>query len=262
MVNPLNEILMTTYMIPFMLILIRMLGFFGVAPLFSSQGFPNQGKVLLAAFLAFIILFIRGSEIPVIELDFWMLVGFAIGEAVVGMLFGFIVGLIFAAMQLAGYIMGYQMGFAVANVLDPVSGGQSSVLGQFLFLFGLLTFLNIDGHHMVLSGMVDSFDIMPVGAFSLNFALVDMMAGLFQTYFSVAIKIALPILGIIIMIDVSLGIVARTVPQMNVFLIGMPLKTLVGIFTLYAGFSFLHKLMEHEIYSMILDFYKFVHTMV
>ncbi|MCD6217921.1 flagellar biosynthetic protein FliR [bacterium] len=259
---PLDEILLTTYLIPFMLILIRMLGFFGVAPLFSASGFPNQGKVLLAAFFAFIILFLRGSEIPAIELDFWMLAGLAIGEAVIGMVFGFIVGLIFAAMQLAGYIMGYQMGFAVANVLDPVSGGQSSVLGQFLFLFGLLTFLNIDGHHMVISGMVDSFDIMPVGAFSLNFALVGMMAGFFQTYFSVAIKIALPILGIIIMIDVSLGIVARTVPQMNVFLIGMPLKTLIGLFTLYAGFSFLHKLMEHEIYSMILDFYEFVHAMV
>lgn len=259
---PLDEILLTTYMIPFLLILIRMLGFFGVAPLFSSSGFPNQGKVILAGCLAFMILFLRGTEVPPIELNFWTFAGFAIGEVLIGMILGFVVGLIFAAMQLAGYIMGYQMGFAVANVLDPVSGGQSSVLGQFLFLFGLLTFLNIDGHHIMISGMVDSFDIMPIGAFDPSYDLIHLMGGLFQEYFSVAIKIALPILGIIIMIDVSLGIVARTVPQMNVFLIGMPLKTMLGIFTLYAGFSFLHKLMEYEIYSMLLNIYDFIHAMV
>ncbi|MBU1023515.1 flagellar biosynthetic protein FliR [bacterium] len=258
---PLDEILLKIYLIPFILILVRMLAFFGIAPLFSSSGFPNQGKVLLSAFLALIILFLRGSEIPVIELDLLPLVGLVIGEALAGMVLGFIVGLIFASIQLAGYIMGYQMGFAVANVLDPVSGEQSSVLGQFLFLFGLLTFLNIDGHHLLIIGMVESFDIMPVGAFHANMGLVDLMASLFQAYFSVAIKIALPVLGMILMVDISLGIVARTVPQMNVFLIGMPLKTLVGIFTLFAGFSFLTQLMKYEIYNFIEKFYTFVHGM-
>ncbi len=114
-----------------------MIAFFGVAPIFSATGFPNQAKIGLAGFLAVIILFLRGTDIPSIELEFWSIATLAMGEILVGMILGFIVGLLFAAMQLAGYIMGYQMGFAVANVLDPVGGDQVSVLGEFIFLFGL-----------------------------------------------------------------------------------------------------------------------------
>lgn len=238
-----------------------MIAFFGIAPIFSATGFPNQAKIGLAGFLAAIILFLRGTEIPNIELEFWSIATLAAGEILVGMILGFIVGLLFAAMQLAGYIMGYQMGFAVANVLDPIGGDQVSVLGEFIFLFGLLTFLNVDGHHMFLIGMTESYDIVPLGKAGMDFNLVNMMAGLFQTYFSIAIKMSLPILGIILMLDVSLGIVARTVPQMNVFMVGLPLKTLIGIFIMFISFSFLRELMRLEVYDLMIDFYKFVHTL-
>lgn len=237
-----------------------MLAFFMVAPIFSATGFPNQAKVGLAAFLAIIILFLRGADMPPISLDLISISALVIGEVLIGLILGFIVGLLFAAMQLAGYIMGYQMGFAVANVLDPVQGAQVSVLGQFIFLFGLLTFLNIDAHHMFLIGMTESYDIIPVGTISPDFDLVTVMGSLFHTYFTIALKLALPVLGIILMLDVSLGIVARTVPQMNVFLVGLPLKTLVGIFTLLISFSFMHMLIEYEIANLITDFYIFMRT--
>ena len=259
---PLDEILLRGYFIPFLLILFRMLAFFSIAPLFSASGFPNQGKIALAGFLSIIILFLRGTSYDPIELDLWIIAGVAATEVLIGLVLGFIVGLLFAAMQLAGYIMGYQMGFAIANVLDPVGGVQSSVLGQFLFLFALLTFLDINGHHLIIQGMVESYDIVPIGSAAANLALSDFMGILFQNYFYLAMKLALPILGIILMVDVSLGIVARTVPQMNVFLIGMPLKTLVGISTMLFAFSFLHQLMKLEIFAMVQDFYTMVHGMV
>ena len=257
---PLDEILTKTYMVPFLLIFARMLAFFGVAPLFSASGFPNQGKIALAGFLSIIILFLRGTSIPTIELELLPLAGLILGEVLVGLTMGFIVGLVFAALQLGGYLIGFQMGFAVANVLDPVSGDQVSILGQFIFLFGLLTFLNIDGHHVFIKGMVDSFDIVPVGAMKANAQIVEMIASMFQSYFWTAMKVALPILGIVLILDLSLGIVARTVPQMNVFFVGLPLKTLVGIFTLYISFSFLNELMKIEFYSMYKDFYAFIHA--
>lgn len=259
---PLDEILFRGYFVPFLLIMFRMLAFFSVAPLFSASGFPNQGKITLAAILALIILFLRGTSQTPVDLDLWGIAQVSTGEILIGLVLGFMVGLLFAAMQLAGFIMGYQMGFAIANVLDPVGGQQSSVLGQFFFLFGLLTFLDVNGHHLVILGMVESYDIVPIGSASANLALVDFMGILFQNYFFLAIKLALPVLGIILMIDVSLGIVARTVPQMNVFLIGMPLKTLVGIVTLLISFSFLHQLMKMEVYSMVRDFYSMIRAMV
>jgi flagellar biosynthetic protein FliR len=259
---PIDEILLKTYLLPFILIMARMLAFFGVAPLFSASGFPTQGKIALAGFLSIIILFLRGTHVPHIELEFLPFAGLIISEILVGFVLGFIVGLVFAALQLAGYIMGYQMGFAVSNVLDPVSGDQTSVLGQFIFLFGLLAFLGINGHHVLISGMTESFDIIPLGALHTSGGLVDMMASIFQSYFITAIKVALPVLGIVLMLDVSLGIVARTVPQMNVFLVGLPLKTLVGIFMLFISFSFLNELMQIEFYAMLRNFYLFMHALV
>lgn len=258
---PFDEILLRNYMLPFILILARMLAFFSVAPLFSASGFPTQGKIALAGFLSIIILFLRGTPVAPMELDLWPFAGLIASEVLIGMLMGFIVGLVFAAFQLAGYIMGYQMGFAVSNVLDPISGDQTSVLGQFIFLFGLLAFLGIEGHHVLIKGMTESFEIVPIGTLSASGGLVDMMGTMFQSYFVTAIKVALPVLGIVLILDVSLGIVARTVPQMNVFLVGLPLKTLVGIFMLFISFSFLNELMKLEFDQMLRNFYSFLHAL-
>jgi len=259
---PLDEILTKTYLIPFLLVFSRMLAFFSVAPLFSISGFPNQGKIALAGFLSIMILFLRGMHVTPIELDYITIAGQMLGEILVGLVMGFIVGLVFAALQLAGYLMGFQMGFAVANVLDPMGRDQASVLGEFIFLFGLLSFLNIDGHHILLKGMVDSYDIIPIGGLHAGGGAMEMMATMFQTYFSTALKVALPVLGIVLMLDISLGIVARTVPQMNVFFVGLPLKTLVGIFVLYLSFTFLNELMKIEFYSFFKQFYSFMHSLV
>ncbi|MDD2619651.1 MAG: flagellar biosynthetic protein FliR, partial [Syntrophomonadaceae bacterium] len=154
-------------------------------------------------------------------------------EILIGYTIGFIAYLVLATIQLAGQIMDMQMGFAIVNVVDPQSGTQIPLMGNFTQIFALLIYLVINGHHYLIQALVQSFRIIPVLGLSLNHDFFDLLLEMSIKMFVIAVKISAPVLVSVLISDIAMGFIARTVPQMNVFIVGMPLKILLGFVTLF-----------------------------
>jgi len=157
-------------------------------------------------------------------------------ELVIGLLVGLLGGLLFAAVQTGGNLIGFQMSFSVANVVDPVTSMQVPLISQFYYMLAMLLFLAFGAHRFVFKALAESFTLIPLAGFTPGEGLLELMLRYSSAIFSTAIKIAAPLMAALLLSDVSLGVVARTAPQMNIFIIGMPLKILLGM--LLMGFSF------------------------
>ncbi len=152
-----------------------------------------------------------------------------LSELAVGFLMGFAVVVLFSAVQFAGHLIGLQMGLAVANVVDPMSAGQISVVGEFYNLLSLLIFIMINGHHYVIDALLRSFERVPLGGAVFSPELSGFIVNLTAMVFILAIKLSAPVIITLLILNAVLGILSRTVPQMNVFIVGFPLSIGVGI---------------------------------
>ncbi|MFC4404565.1 flagellar biosynthetic protein FliR [Gracilibacillus xinjiangensis] len=213
----------------FVLILVRVLAFFVTIPIFSYRTIPNQLKIGIGFFLAWIMLY----SIPIPEVPFdGIFILLIIKEAIIGLLVGLIAYLILAAIQIAGGFIDFQMGFAIANVVDPQTGAQSPLIGQYFYVIAIIFLLTVDGHHLLLNGLFYSFEVIPIDSLiALN--NLDFILRSFSQMFVIAFQLAIPIVGCLFLVDVALGIMARTVPQLNVFVVGLPLKILVSFLVLF-----------------------------
>jgi flagellar biosynthetic protein FliR len=163
----------------------------------------------------------------------------AVGEILLGISIGMAVNLIFVGLQMAGQISGYQMGLALARVMDPSAGEQVPLLAQFFQLFAFLIFLTINAHHWFLLALVESFQLVPPLGFKVSGSLIEQLIHIGGHMFVIAIKVGAPVIAALLLTSVAFGLIARTVPQMvpqmNVFLVAMPLKIIIGL--LFIGFS-------------------------
>ncbi|MDN5710043.1 MAG: flagellar type III secretion system protein FliR [Planococcus sp. (in: firmicutes)] len=238
----------------FLLVLIRLTAFFLIAPLFAMRGVPNQFKIGIAAFLALTATTAWAPEIAVVLDGSYTLLIFK--ELAVGLALGFTAALLLYAVQIAGAFIDFQMGFAIANVLDPQTGAQVPIIGQFKYTLALLFLLTVNGHHMMLDGVMQSLRVLPaeeflsVGAES----IARFMTDLFIEMFIIAFQISLPIVASLFLIDVALGILTKAVPQLNIFAVGLPLKIFVGfvllLLTMTVFFYLLQVLFEKMMVSM------------
>ncbi len=212
-----------------LLFMLRTLGFVFIVPLFSARSVPSQFKLALVLFLTALsfIAFSPTTSLPSIEpADF---IPAAVSELVIGLMLGFMVGMIFVTFLFAGQFIGYQMGFAMVNVLDPHTQSQVSLIGEFLFALAVLTVLNLNIHHGFLWVWHESYNLAPVGAWALaNFDVMP-LAAMLDDFMLLSLKIAMPLITLLLLTDLALGIIARVMPQMNVFIVGMPLKIAIGL---------------------------------
>ncbi|MFC2950095.1 flagellar biosynthetic protein FliR [Virgibacillus sediminis] len=215
----------------FLLILVRVAAFFVTLPLFSYRTVPAHFKIGISFFLAYIIFYT--VDAPPLSMDgsFLLLI---MKEAAIGLLIGLLAYIIISAVQIAGGFIDFQMGFAIANVMDPQTGAQSPLTGQYFNIIALLFLLSVDGHHLLIDGMVNSFQFVPVTSFIPigSESIVGFVIDAFNQMFLIAFQISIPIVGCLFLVDVALGIVARTVPQLNVFVVGLPLKIGVSFIVL------------------------------
>ncbi|MBY0120680.1 flagellar biosynthetic protein FliR [Bacillus sp. S/N-304-OC-R1] len=221
----------------FLLILVRVTSFFLMMPLFSYRSIPTAAKIGLGFFMAMIMVFT--IDTPTLEIDshYFLLI---IKEALVGLLIGFIAYMILAAIQIAGGFIDFQMGFAIANVIDPQTGAQSPLMGQYLYTIGLFFLLTVNGHHLLLDGVFYSYQFIPLDHAWIPFGnenLVEYVIKAFNSMFIIAFQMSIPVVGSLFLVDLALGIVARTVPQLNVFVVGLPLKVGVSFIVLIAVMS-------------------------
>jgi len=143
---------------------------------------------------------------------------------------GLIAYIILSAVQIAGGFIDFQMGFAVANVIDPQTGAQSPLIGQYFYIFALLFLLSVNGHHLLIDGMINSFNFLQIDELIplKNVPLHEYIINHFNQMFIIAFQMAVPLVGCLFLVDVALGLIARTVPQVNVFVVGLPLKITVS----------------------------------
>jgi len=216
----------------FLLIFVRVTSFFLMLPLFSYRTIPTSHKVGFAFFLSLMMFF--GMETPELEVDgaYYLLI---IKEAMVGLFIGFLAYMLFTAVQVAGGLIDFQMGFAIANVVDPQTGTQSPLTGQYLNIIALFFLLAVNGHHLLLDGVFYSYQFIPLDQAWVNFGDENIMQFVGKTLalmFAIAFQMSIPVVGAIFLVDVALGIVARTVPQLNIFVVGVPVKIVVGLIML------------------------------
>jgi flagellar biosynthetic protein FliR len=197
-------------------------------PLFGARGFPTLWKVGVSLVIALVLLPVVPSPAAFPEKIQDVAAG-VLSEVVMGVCLGFGVRLLLASVQLAGQFMSFQMGFSMAGAIDPQEGTQSTFISQFLYLFTILLFLAIDGHHLLLSALAKSFTLVPPCAFSPKPVLSRIVIQSSNQMFLVALKISAPILIALFLSNLCLGIVARTVPQVNVLMIGFPLNIGIGL---------------------------------
>jgi flagellar biosynthetic protein FliR len=216
----------------FLLYFLRGAGFLFVAPVVSARSVPSQFKVALAGGLALMFLALNQPALPARPYETAVWAPMAVGELIIGLAVGFLVGLIYVVFEFAGRIFGFQMGFGIVNVLDPQSQEEVSLTGEFLFTIVSLAILNLNLHHAFLLYWGRSFELVPAGGIDAAGFSIEAFGGMLTTLFVVALQIAAPLLAILFMLDFGLGIIARVVPQINVFLVGIPLKIAGGLFVM------------------------------
>ncbi len=215
------------------LILFRVASMLMVFPLFGYASFPTLARLVVAFFIASLLLPIYGPTTAITAgmgvLSFFSIV---LREVLVGLAIGFSAQFLFIGVQFAGHVIGRTMGFALMNVIDPQSQTSVPLIGQLMQLFVLLLFLLMNGHHFLLLALDESFVQIPVGTGLLTGQGIEGIARLSADIFVIGIKVGAPVLVAIMITEVGLGVVARTVSQINVWLVGFPLKIGIGLFTL------------------------------
>ncbi len=213
----------------FVLVLVRCSALILTLPFFNSPNIPPLAKAGLCLSLALLltpVVPVEAARFPTRTWDFALLVG---AEIIIGAILGLAVHLLLVAVQIMGQLIGFQMGFAVANVIDPVGGEQISVLAQFCFLMAILVLFAVNGHHWFFKALADSFTLVPVGKVAITKNLFDQMMRLAGQMFSLAVRLGAPVIGALLFTQVSMGILAKTVPQMNILMVGFPITISVGL---------------------------------
>ncbi|WAM32116.1 flagellar biosynthetic protein FliR [Caldicellulosiruptor naganoensis] len=225
----------------FFLILARMSGIFIASPIFGRRNIPAYFKIGFAFFLSIIVMLSYNFSytIPQNLIEFVLEVA---KEFVVGLVIGFISYMIFSAILLAGQIIDNAIGFGMANVIDPLSEIQVPLLGNFLYLYMLVVFFATDNHHILIRAVVYSYKIVPLGYSSILPQISQKFITFFIELFVIGIEISLPILMSMLVVDIILGILSRAVPQMNVFMVGLPIKIAIGFLVLVIVLPIMNKM--------------------
>ncbi|MEB3198137.1 MAG: flagellar biosynthetic protein FliR [Candidatus Sericytochromatia bacterium] len=221
----------------FLLVLVRASAIFLVAPVLGNANVPPRVKIGLAALLA-LMLSPLVAQVPIRgdTESIWGILPLVLSEMMLGLLIGFLCQLFFVAVQFAGQLVGLQMGFSMASVFDPTAGGQISVVAQFYLLLGVLIFLLLDGHHWLLIALQKSFQSVPLGSFLFDEQALSVLLKSASDLFWISMMISAPVLGVLALGEVAMAIVARILPQMNIFVASFPVKIVLGIMTMALSF--------------------------
>jgi len=239
----------------FLLVFVRLSAFFITAPLWMDRQIPGQLKWGFAFFTSILVVGVMPPD-RILEMD-GIYILLLLKEVLVGVCLGFFTSLLLYSVQLAGSFVDLQSGFAMASMFNPQTGMQEAMTGRLYYIIAISFFLAIDGHHLLLRGVLASYqwipvmDLLPASA-SNDMALLSL--DLMKNMFWIAILIAVPLVGTLFLVDIALGILSKTVPQMNLFVVGIPIKMVVHFIILYLSmpsfFYMLGKLVSTMVHSM------------
>ena len=235
-----------------LLIIVRVSAFFVSAPLFSYRTIPPQMRIAVAVVLAWMMYYTINIEPLPIDGHYILLI---LKEAITGLMLGLAAFIVLSAVQIAGGFIDFQMGFAMANIVDPQTGAQSPLMGQFYNFLVLLVLLAINGHHLILDGIFYSYQYIPMDQVFPRFGsedTVEFMMKLLVAVFAIAFQMSAPIVATLFLVTLALGITGKTVPQMNIFVVGFPIKIAVGFIVLFITMGVTIQVMRNLVEMMIL----------
>lgn len=224
---------------------LRTLAMFTAAPVFSQKAIPMRLKVGLAFLVSVCAQAVLDQ--PHVAVNSPEALGCVIQQVGVGLAIGFSARLVIASMEVAGEFIGLQMGLSFASFFDPTSGAQLSAVARFLVQIFTLFFIVVNGHLFVLMAVINSFEVFPVGSSFLQAVAQMRLHELGSAVFSSALWIALPMMALLLFVNLTMGVITRIAPQMNVFAIGFPITLTIGMLGITATLP----MMESPFLAMI-----------
>lgn len=223
----------------FLVILVRVAAIFFSAPIFGSRRTPIPVKAALSLMVSMTLFPVLQGTIEPVGGGLTSVITYIGSEIMIGLVIGFSARLIFGAVQLSGMIVGFQMGLGMAQALDPSQDEGGAMVSRLQDLVAVLIFLSLNGHHIFIMALVKSFQLLPPMEMHYSVGVINMLVALTGNVFVIALKVSAPAMAALFFTNVALGIVAKTVPQMNVLIVGLPLQIAVGMMILAFSFPFL-----------------------
>jgi len=232
--------------ITFALILVRISSMLVTMPIVGTRTVPNQVKILLSVSIAFVLFpFLRThSSLELAWKDHLILL--IMREAFLGVFMGFLCRMIFMSVEMAGQILSFSIGLSAAQLVNPSFGESSSVMEQFEIVLGTLIFLGINGHHVFFEALFRSFQLAPVGIMAFKVEAINSVTLMAQEVIGLAVKLAGPMIAVVLFLNIALGVIGRAVPQINVFVISFPVNILVGLFIFMVSIPLLLTVVESD----------------
>lgn len=228
----------------FMLVLSRVAGIFAALPVFGGHSLPVRIKAVIIFLITLICLPNLSVAHPQVPSDAFTLALLAFSEIMIGLTLAFITQIIFAAVEFSGQIIGMQMGFTISSIIDPTRGTQTQIMSVVQTLFATLLFLSLNIHHQFIRAIMDSFRVIPLGGWHISGPLVNFLVMRTADIFIIGVRLAAPVMVALLLTSVAMGVMARAFPQMNVFMISMPLNIGLGLTILGATLTIFFHVLE------------------
>lgn len=221
----------------FLLIFSRWAGMIMIAPVFGATGVPGLIKLGLAAGLSVVLYPLVWAGSPEIPLELFPYIGILIKEMLVGITFGFILNLITCILQGAGQLIDFQAGFIMGSTVDPIHGTQTPMTGRFLMVLATMLLLATDCHHYIIAALVKSYEYIPINPEGLSYGVAFYIKITAQVV-ALSLQMALPVYGALFLADISVGLLTKTVPQLNIFSVIFPVKIIFAVTLLFLMIPF------------------------
>ena len=225
------------YLDTFLLVLVRVLGLMLLVPFFCNRSIPYLSKVILAVFLSVLLLSTMDFQTPVPSTNIGGYFVAVVLEFFTGFALGFAAYMVFSILSLAGQFIDMQIGFSMVNVFDPMSQIQLTITGNLYYYILIMVTLVLNAHHYFIRALINSFYLIPLGGAVISPGLKEATVDFMPAYFSIALRVAAPVFFVMLITNVVLGVLARAVPQLNMFVIGFPLKIMFGLSTIFIMLS-------------------------
>ncbi len=237
----------------YMLVFTRISAMLMTLPIFSYPMISGRTRIMFALILTVIIGSVVSMETVPHVTSLWLLTGLMAKEVVIGMIIGFGGRLIFEGFAIAGGIVGLQMGMGIANVMDPTSREQIPIITQFWLPIMVLFLLLMNGHHFFIETLFGNFQMIPLGMGEFSPQAGESIIRGGSRIYNIGIRFAAPSIAFLLLIDAGVGFMARTMPQLNVFFITLPLKILSGLIMLIVSLNIFQILFD-SVYEEIIDY--------
>ncbi|MBT4524339.1 MAG: flagellar biosynthetic protein FliR [Phycisphaerae bacterium] len=238
-----------TTLFPLLAVIARIAGLAIIAPVFGSPAIPKIVRGAIVVTLGFSA-WTMASIAPIQEASLVGLGVVLVGEFAIGAAIGFFMALPLVAVQMGGSMMGQQMSIALPSMLDPATGGESDELGRGFMMFALVGFVVVGGIEQTYLATVGSFSHLPAASLASQ-SIITTLTGLLDVLFEFGFRVALPLVAILMLQTAALAMVARSMPQLNIFSVGLPLRILVGLMVLVAGLGIIGTMMSTFMPDMV-----------